>query len=1021
MMKRMKILSDIHGNITGDAGTVDGKNASDFAPVEKAVYIGELGNAGTQLPKDADLLDGHNAEYFENRDTATNTVNFEENAKEVDINTGETHATIFGKILKSIKTFRNNIGNMALLHTLDKTNLVNAINSVNDKINNNLVVSRETLSQSIPIFNTGTGKDKNGEYKDFRDIVEGQNKVRIEGFTAQNIINNGNFKDATNWSSYASTTSFSNNIAINTANGGSDVSQLYTKDTLVIKNHVYYVNVRARVTNSDCTNMQVIFLPKNIPIKTLNSPAKDVWYILSGLGTATESSSGTSNGHFYVMHNYVDAATANGKVMEISNYFAIDLTATFGAGNEPTKEQCDAMFNHYFDGLQGVGSCKLISTGKNLFSEKWRNGDWNNPATPTRLSTDAPILVKRGKTYTISTNNDDTFVHSIGLVDAKSGGSLITAVNWGVKTFTPAIDCWAFPVLKNTGETPVNINDVINYKLQIEEGSIATNYEPYQSSELITSLPQGMQLHRLPNGVCDTVEEVNGVRMLIKRTKGNVFNGNSDENWAPYTGSASVTFTNTIAFNLFIDEPISLPVWNSNKIVFSCFERSNEANNPWSYDIETCAIDNNRHFIVRIQKSKLITLDVAGFKTWLQSNPIKVIYELADSVVYLDDKVGFHQDGNLETFKNGITYFEPIALEESVNPGIIDITYNLTNKTIQMSNSEKITALSKKIVGGLKNGKNNIESGILSNTEGENNQAIGNYSHAEGVGNTIEEFGYQGHAEGAYNLITGYQGHAEGYKTKATGSQSHAEGYVTTASGPYSHAEGNTSSAIGNTAHAEGHLNTANGNYSHVTGHGNIANGQDQHVSGRYNAPSTSDLLQVGNGNSDADRSNAMRLDVNGNLTIAGNYITDGPVKFGRCYFNILANYFTNITSAGIKFKTNIPRKSANLMCKVIFEGYDYGNKRPMHIELSFYNYLTSDAIINAGYSSINALQPVIKMGYENDKVVIWMGYTLNYVTIAINAIAGTGGTLDIFRGWTYAIEEISASAEKVITVPYMA
>ena len=36
--------------------------------------------------------------------------------------------------------------------------------------------------------------------------------------------------------------------------------------------------------------------------------------------------------------------------MQMDNFMRINLTATFGAGNEPTKEQCDLIFSDYFEG-----------------------------------------------------------------------------------------------------------------------------------------------------------------------------------------------------------------------------------------------------------------------------------------------------------------------------------------------------------------------------------------------------------------------------------------------------------------------------------------------------------------------------------------------------------------------------------------------------------------------------------------------------------------------------------------------
>lgn len=67
------------------------------------------------------------------------------------------------------------------------------------------------------------------------------------------------------------------------------------------------------------------------------------------------------------------------------------------------------------------------------------------------------------------------------------------------------------------------------------------------------------------------------------------------------------------------------------------------------------------------------------------------------------------------------------------------------------------------------------------------------------------------------NQALGDYSHAEGWETKAYDDGSHAEGRGTQAIGSGSHAEGGFSTAIGHESHAEGH-STAKGNYSHAEG-----------------------------------------------------------------------------------------------------------------------------------------------------------------------------------------------------------
>lgn len=168
--------------------------------------------------------------------------------------------------------------------------------------------------------------------------------------------------------------------------------------------------------------------------------------------------------------------------------------------------------------------------------------------------------------------------------------------------------------------------------------------------------------------------------------------------------------------------------------------------------------------------------------------------------------------------------------------------------------------------------------GYFSHAEGYKTKTFDYASHAEGY-ETIAS-GYASHAEGEYTTASGSYSHAEGSETNASGNWSHAEGYVTYASGDWSHAEGKYTTASGNYSHAEGYDTIASGNYAHAEGNSTIASRVSQHVYGSYNiqdttAPNTINSIGkyieiVGNGTSDAARSNAYTLDWSGNGWYSG-------------------------------------------------------------------------------------------------------------------------------------------------------
>ena len=146
------------------------------------------------------------------------------------------------------------------------------------------------------------------------------------------------------------------------------------------------------------------------------------------------------------------------------------------------------------------------------------------------------------------------------------------------------------------------------------------------------------------------------------------------------------------------------------------------------------------------------------------------------------------------------------------------------------------------------------------------------------VGSNVEASGESSHAEGSYTTASGSYSHAEGNHSIASSDWAHAEGYSTTASGKYSHAEGNSATASGESSHAEGSYSKASSDWSHAEGYYTRAYSQYQHVQGKYNIEDTANKYAhiVGNGITNANRSNAHTLDWNGNAWYAGKLSQEG-------------------------------------------------------------------------------------------------------------------------------------------------
>ena len=132
------------------------------------------------------------------------------------------------------------------------------------------------------------------------------------------------------------------------------------------------------------------------------------------------------------------------------------------------------------------------------------------------------------------------------------------------------------------------------------------------------------------------------------------------------------------------------------------------------------------------------------------------------------------------------------------------------------------------------------------------------YAYTFGTRRVEEWIGSLSVSEGRDNTASAYCSHAEGYEVRAVSEGAHAEGHATKATSP--------------AAHAEGYATEASGYHSHAQNSGTIAGSRAQTALGKYNESDYGDTYAViiGNGTAENARSNAMTVDWNGNIEIAG-------------------------------------------------------------------------------------------------------------------------------------------------------
>ena len=145
------------------------------ASVAKWAYIGNIkGEKGNTGPA--------GATGQVDKDTP---IEFTEASTESDINSGESLSTMFGKLKKSIKTFRTSIGTLSSLKTTVKNSLVNAINELKNGLGT--VGELDTTAKDSVVNAVNELKSNVDTLNNSVDTLNGDLKNKID---VENIANN---------------------------------------------------------------------------------------------------------------------------------------------------------------------------------------------------------------------------------------------------------------------------------------------------------------------------------------------------------------------------------------------------------------------------------------------------------------------------------------------------------------------------------------------------------------------------------------------------------------------------------------------------------------------------------------------------------------------------------------------------------------------------------------------------------------------------------------------------------------
>ena len=284
----------------------------------------------------------------------------------------------------------------------------------------------------------------------------------------------------------------------------------------------------------------------------------------------------------------------------------------------------------YFEGIKSSfedGVVDVEVTGKNLWS-------YENQLTFDVVS--IPSIGLEQGVYKITSSNITGQKHNdspyINFVDSKGDTISATSLEKGTVMINRDVDKI---VLYSNGFDYVNsVGKFVTFgNFQLEKVPNKTfnptPYEPYYKKKISFNI--GEPLRSLPSGVCDEIRNNNGQWELIRRVGKVVLDGSD---LITLLSSDSLA-QNTMRFIYYPNPERKSGLEN---LICDRFK----VKNIYSLDEEgVLGSSGSSAGYLRIEKSKLVTLDVAGLKQWLQANPTTIYYELATPIITPIEPISF--------------------------------------------------------------------------------------------------------------------------------------------------------------------------------------------------------------------------------------------------------------------------------------------------------------------------------------------------------------------------------------------
>lgn len=403
----------------------------------------------------------------------------------------------------------------------------------------------------------------------------------------------------------------------------------------------------------------------------------------------------------------------------ISNFFIYGKTDTVWTQEDANKIQVMVLEGDhtnnlpaYFEGLMSVGQdveeVSIESVSENLCPiEEFsgvvvHNSDTTNTVNKIIYKN---ILLSKNQDYIFNcedkTNTSVVFYHNDPIPNSYENHSNVYVYlvngNRGIQVSKGDVGGKGYKYATITtggafGKANASINETIMYKnISLKPVASNTIYKPHQSNKkpLLYYNPTTETWEKPILREWDTIEKHSDGKYYYHKRSGEVVLNGSDNQ----SISLQKDFLNqdaTIGFNvgrIALDGNSNAGKDDSYCDKFNCYIQNKLHNN----DIE--GISQGYYAIyVRINKSKLSTQDVTGFKAWLKANPTTVVYQLAKEEVYECTNI------DLMTYSGETNY---IINSGAISPkSLLKVHNNISNvvKILQ----EKVSLLENTFIAGLK-------------------------------------------------------------------------------------------------------------------------------------------------------------------------------------------------------------------------------------------------------------------------------------------------------------------------------